>query len=276
MTFEDFIKKYSALLQEAKRIPFFRYTPPTWPCYKRGAPLILVFSAHPDDEVLSMAPLAMRFRAEGSRVINVAMTLGSDESQHSRREEELEDACTFLGYELEIPFGREHRPVHARTRGSPVWTEWVQTVSTLTVRKCPHVIITHHQNDAHPSHERTSAIVREAIADSRWSGLLFEAEYWREMEEPNMMIEVSKENLVLLLKAISFHRGEIERNAFHCALPGKLRDNVRRSELVLGFGSEAPTMDFAVMYKRCVCHEGIIVSDTPQVLFASDPVRDVM
>lgn len=257
MYYIDFVRGYTELLNAAKNIPLGTYSPVTWPHIDPELPTAVIFSPHPDDEILAGAPLALRFRKEGCRVINVAMTLGRVH-QRERRRAELEGACKHIGFEL-ASFGTwGFESVSELLRGRPEWGAHVKSISRFLQDEFPRVIIVHHARDWHPDHQGTALMVRDAIADARWTGFLFEAEYWREMEGPNMMLEVDPVDLSLMLEALSFHKGELERNPYHLRWPALLSNNVRRSEIILGRGTAAPAFDFATLYRRNFCSFGAI------------------
>ena len=64
------------------------------------APRALIFSPHPDDECI-IGGLALRLMREaGMRVVNVAVTQGSNKARQAARLEELRAACDYLGFDL--------------------------------------------------------------------------------------------------------------------------------------------------------------------------------
>jgi hypothetical protein len=79
---------------------------------------------------------------------------------------------------------------------------------------------------------------------------LIETEFWGQMPSPNLMVELSAENVADLLAALSFHVGEVRRNPYHLRLPAWFQDNVRRgAEVVGGQGGHAPDYNFATLYR---------------------------
>ena len=68
-----------------------------------GAPKVLIFSPHPDDECI-IGGLALRLLREAKwNVINVAVTLGSKRERRAARLRELKNACASLGFGLIVP-----------------------------------------------------------------------------------------------------------------------------------------------------------------------------
>jgi N-acetylglucosamine malate deacetylase 1 len=90
--------------------------------------------------------------------------------------------------------------------------------------------------------------LRQMPAD--FSCYLVETEFWGQMDDPNLMVEISSNDLGDLITATTFHVGEVQRNPYHLLLPGWMLDNVRRgSELVGGQGGAAPDFTFAILHR---------------------------
>ncbi|MBI4068317.1 PIG-L family deacetylase [Candidatus Kaiserbacteria bacterium] len=259
-TYEEFITGYTQLLKDAREIRLGNYDRSVWPILDSKPPIAMIFSPHPDDEVLMGAPLAMRLRREGYRIVNVAMTLGRPE-QRERRATELKGACAYLDFELTVLASNGFDSASKSLRKSEVWL-WLSQVNTIAGfihRIMPKIIIIHHHHDAHHEHQGTALMVRGALQCIEWSGIVFEGEYWSEVQNPNLMLEVSAEQLIQMLEALSCHKGELERNPYDRREPARLSNNVRRSEIVLGRGTAAPAFDFAAMYRRNQCVKGKVL-----------------
>src|SRR5215472_18273245 len=79
---------------------------------------------------------------------------------------------------------------------------------------------------------------------------LVETEFWGAMSDPNLMVDISAEDLGDMMTATTFHVGEVKRNPYHLLLPAWTMDNVRRgSEVAGGQGGAAPDYPFAVLYR---------------------------
>jgi hypothetical protein len=75
-------------------------------------------------------------------------------------------------------------------------------------------------------------------------------EFWGQMENPNLLVEIGADELAGLVAALSFHAGEVKRNPYHARLPAWMMDNVRRgAEWVGGQGGAAPDFTFATIYR---------------------------
>ena len=275
-TFGTFVGDYRKLLRAARNIPLGCDSPLQLPPIRDTVPKVAIFSPHPDDEVLAGSALAMRLRREGCPVTNVAMTLGSDRVERARRLVELERACTYLGFDVQLLALDGFESGNEKTH--PGWDDMVERVEAFLECGAPSIVIVHHLLDAHPTHHMTAQLVRTAMRRAKWTGLLFEAEDWSEMSHPNLLVEVSERDLVYILEALSFHKGELVRNPYHIREPGRLSNNVRRSELVFGKGTQAPEIDFAVLYRRVECAKGKMwpVPGKSRFLSTQNPVTMIL
>src|SRR5439155_20726817 len=86
--------------------------------------------------------------------------------------------------------------------------------------------------------------------DRGFSPLVIETEFWGAMASPNLMVELSVDDLTQMVTALSFHVGEVQRNPYHLLVPAWMQDNVRRGgELVGGQGGVAPEFTFCTLYR---------------------------
>ena len=226
---------------------------PRRPKLKARAPKVLMFSPHPDDECI-VGGLALRLlREQRMNVINIAVTLGSKVERRAERRMELEAACAYLGFGLEIAGGQGLEKVNANTRATQptTWAAHVKIIADLLQRHQPRLVLMPHEADGHPTHVGTHLLVRDALATlPEFSGRLVETEFWAPMPEPNLMVEIHPREVADLVAALSCHAGEVKRNPYHLRLPAWMQDNVRRgSERMLGCGGVAPEIAFAVMYR---------------------------
>ena len=84
------------------------------------------------------------------------------------------------------------------------------------------------------------------------------------------MIESSKGDLALLLKALAEHRGEIERNPYHLRLPAWMMDNTRRgAERIQTYGAPAPDFAFSTLYHHILPDES---SANPKLIGHNDAI----
>lgn len=218
-----------------------------------GAPKALVFSPHPDDEVI-IGGLPLRLmRERGFAVVNVAVTLGSKTERRAARWQELQAACAYVGFGLVTPGrdGLEGINPEARERDPVRWATAVEAVTAVLASERPRVVFLPHAADWNGTHIGVHHLVVEAMC--RLPALacrIVETEYWGAMAAPNLMVESSPADVADLVAALSLHVGEVARNAFHLRLPAWMMDNVRRgAELVGGQGGTAPRFAFATLYR---------------------------
>lgn len=243
-TIDYYVNALSSPFSLAEELPDMREVP-------ADGPSVLVFAPHPDDEcIIGLLPLVMK-RELHARVINVAVTLGSNPDRQEPRKAELEKACACLGFELEILGLRSLSPT-TRKNDPQRWTAMATRVATLISDSRAEVIFLPHAGDYHPAHIATSLLVEDAyqMLPAEHSLTRVYTEFWHPMPNPNLMVECSKTNLGLLLKALSCHHGEIVRNPYHLRLPAWMIDNTRRgAEVIGGTGATAPDMHFSTLYR---------------------------
>lgn len=243
------------LIREAGRYPLGEFDPvaPVSPPAS-GAPTVLVCSPHPDDECI-VGALAVRLQREtGARVVNVAVTLGSNRERQPGRLKELEGACRFLGFELVTtgPRGLEKVNPKSRAEDPEGWRQKVAVLRDILVERQPDILFFPHDRDWNGTHIGVHHLVMDALkaAGEGVRCLTVETEFWGAMDDPNLMVEVPPELLGDLMAATSFHVGEVRRNPYHVLLPAWMQDNVRRGgELVGGQGGAPPEFAYATLYR---------------------------
>ena len=248
------------------------------------APKVLLFSPHPDDEVI-VGGLALRLlRQSGLHVLNVAVTQGSDKARQSGRWQEASDCCNHLGWGLiqTRPGGLEGINVKSRIGQPERWAASVARIAEILTEQQPKIIFFPHELDLNSSHVGTHYLVTDALAQlgPAFSCHTVETEFWAAMSQPNLMVEVGPQDLADLLTALSFHVGEVSRNPYHQRLPAWMIDNVRRgAELVGAQGGAAPSFPFATLYRlrrwrhgqfEAVLEKGrfLLQNENPAALFA--------
>jgi LmbE family N-acetylglucosaminyl deacetylase len=234
------------------------------------APVALIFSPHPDDEMI-IGGFALRLlRETGMRVVNVAVTLGSNPERQQPRYAELKNACDWLGFELEstAPNGLEKVNLAARSQNPDAWSRSVSIVAASLARHQPKIVFLPHDADANTTHIGTHFLVMDAFKSlpSEFQCFLVETEFWGQMAKPNLSVESSAQDLADLLAALSFHVGEVRRNPYHLRLPAWMLDNVRRgAEIIGGQGALAPEFVFATLYRLRQWRRGQMEEVNPSV-----------
>lgn len=250
----EFVSSFARLVVDGKSLPLGAIPPCRRQPVAPDAPVALIFSPHPDDECI-IGGLALRLMREtGMRIVNVAVTQGSNKERQQPRLQELKDACAYIGFQVEqtAPNGLEKISPKTKTENPEHWTAAVKIISAALVRHQPRIIFFPHESDWNGTHIGTHFLVMDALnaLPKNFECLLIETEFWGQMASPNLMVESSVADVADLLAALSFHAGEVRRNPYHLRLPAWLQDNVRRgAELVGGQGGAAPDFMFATLYR---------------------------
>jgi LmbE family N-acetylglucosaminyl deacetylase len=245
---------YARLLKEGQSLPLGTFSPPPPPALSPNAPQALFFAPHPDDECI-IGGLALRLlRQAGMRVINVAVTQGSKPERKAGRYRELQAACRYLGFELvsTAPNGLDGVSLKTREQDPEHWAANVQVIAAILQQHRPAVVLCPHDRDWNSTHIGTHYLVTDALKKmpADFNCYLVETEFWGAMADPNLMVELSADELGTLMAATTFHLGEVSRNPYHLLLPAWMMDNVRRgAEVVGGQGGAAPNFTFAALYR---------------------------
>jgi len=252
--YQDFVSEYARFAKDGKTYPLGSFPTLPRPQIAPDAPKVLIFSPHPDDEVI-IGGLALRLLREAKwNVINVAVTQGSNPARQVERLQELKKCCDCVGFGLvqTAPNGLEKVNVKTREREPAHWTQSVRVIADILAKHQPRVILFPHELDWNSSHIGTHFLVMDALKTlpSKFSCFAVETEFWGQMPTPNLMVELSAQDVADLITALTFHVGEVKRNPYHLTLPAWMIDNVRRGgELVGGQGGAAPDFVFATLYR---------------------------
>lgn len=252
--YHRYVAELARLVREGRRFPLGGFPRPSWPTLAAEAPRALIFSPHPDDECI-IGGLALRLRREaGVRVVNVAVTQGSDKTRQAGRLDELKAACDYLGYDLiqTAPGGLENINVKTRTGDPARWQASIEVIAAILAEERPAVVFFPHDTDWNSTHIGTHYLLVDALARQAadFTCHVVETEFWGAMATPNLMVESSVDDLAEMMTALSCHVGEVQRNPYHLLVPPWMQDNVRRGgELVGGQGGAAPDFVFCTLYR---------------------------
>jgi N-acetylglucosamine malate deacetylase 1 len=264
--FQKFVSEHAWPLRGGRKLPLGK-----WKQAARrtkispGAPKVLIFSPHPDDECIT-GGLALRLLREAKwNVINVAVTLGSKRERRAARLRELQNACASLGFGLIVPdkYGLERINPETRKQNRAHWRAAVKVVARTLTEHQPRVIFVPHEHDGHETHIGTHFLVLDALntLPRDFKCHVVETEFWRQMTEPNLLVESSANNVAAMVAALACHVGEVRRNAYHARLPAWMMDNVRRgAEMVGGQRGAAPDFTFATIYRLRKWKSGKLIS----------------
>ena len=252
--YQDYVSALARLVREGKSLPLGGFPNPDRPAPPADAPTAMIFSPHPDDECI-IGGLAVRLQREGAyRIVNVAVTQGSNKARQAGRWTELTAACDYLGFELveTVPGGLEKISATTRQNDQAHWQTAVEVIARILRDRRPQVVFFPHEADWNSTHIGTHYLLADALARQRqdFACTVIETEFWGAMATPNLMVESSAEDLGQMMAALSFHVGEVQRNPYHLLVPAWMQDNVRRGgELVGGQGGAAPDFSFATLYR---------------------------
>lgn len=250
----EYVLGIKRLTEAAKQQPLGQLPCSTSPQPNSNAPKVLIFSPHPDDEVI-IGGIALRLLQEsGHQITNVAVTLGSNPDRQLGRLEELKACCHAIGFKLitTTPRGLEKIRPATRTEYPELWQQSVEITANILKDHSPDLILFPHDQDWNSTHEGVHLLLHDALQKQSpdFSCITIETEFWGAMDDPNLMVEITPEQLADLITALTHHVGEVQRNPYHLTLPAWMMDNVRRgAELVGGQGGASPDLTFATLYR---------------------------
>jgi LmbE family N-acetylglucosaminyl deacetylase len=254
MNAHGFVSQFEHLIKKGRSLRPKKITQPARARIPASAPKALIFSPHPDDECI-VGGLALRLLREARwNVINVAVTLGSKKNRQAARRRELQNACALLGFDLMVSreHGLERITLKSRKHNRTHWKAAVKIIARILAEQRPRVIFVPHENDWHPAHVGTHFLVLDALKTlpAGFQCHVVETEYWGQMTDPNLLVELGAVEVGDLVAALACHTGEVRRNSYQARLPAWLIDNVRRgAELVGGQGGVAPDFAFGAIYR---------------------------
>ena len=272
--YEAFVGEFARIVDKNKNLPLGGLPTPPRPKLRPDAPKALIFSPHPDDEVI-IGGLPLRLLREASvNVINVAVTQGSNKARQAERWNELSACCDYIGFGLIATRenGLEGVNPKAREANPGQWKQSVARIADILREQKPKVIFLPHDADWNVTHIGTHQLVVDALLalGPDFSCVAVETEFWGAMDDPNLMVESTPRDVSDLIAALSFHAGEVRRNPYHLRMPAWLMDNVRRGgELVGGQGGAAPDFTFATLYRLRRWQKGAFVPVLPKGRFVA-------
>ena len=260
MNLTQYISELSANARAARAITE-GVTAPQYAVRASDAPVVALLSPHPDDECI-VGGLALRLGVQSAwRVVNLAITVGSDPTRQTARALELRAACDYLGFECERfgergLIGISHA---AHLANDEAWRTNVSALAKKLDQLRPALLLAPHPHDGHAAHVGTYWLMLDALAllPKSYAPHVALTEYWSTMELPNLLVQLSPTEVAQLVSGLLCHAGEIARNPYHASLPLWMMENVRRgSERVGAPGSAAAAFDFATIYTLLRWREG--------------------
>jgi N-acetylglucosamine malate deacetylase 1 len=251
---EQLVANHAALQSPPADLLNSRAPQPCYPKRDQTAPVCLIFSPHPDDECL-IGGLPLRLGTEHAwRVVNLAITQGSDAQRQRARGTELRAACDYLGFECHTfgECGLTRINTATRERDPAHWQAAVWQVRQAIEHYQPRLILAPHVGDAQAAHVGTHWLMRDALqlADLNQQPAVALTEYWSTLSEPNLAVSLSQQQVAQLLTGLMQHVGEVSRNPYHLSLPAWLIDGVRRGSERVGLpGAVGLPFQFASLYR---------------------------
>jgi LmbE family N-acetylglucosaminyl deacetylase len=252
--YQTFVGEFARIVRSGQALPLGGFPIPAHTPRSPDAPRALIFSPHPDDEVI-IGGLPLRLMRElGWNVINVAVTQGSSRKRQQERWTELRACCDYIGFGLLAtgPNGLEGINLESRRNLPEDWSRSVDRIAAILSEQKPRAIFFPHDDDWNITHIGTHHLVVDALTKlgTDFSCTAVETEFWGAMDTPNVLVESNERDIVDLITALTFHVGEVKRNPYHLRMPAWLMDNVRRGgELVGGQGGAAPDFMFGTLYR---------------------------
>jgi LmbE family N-acetylglucosaminyl deacetylase len=252
--YHELASEYARFAREGRNYPLGNFPRCPRPQVAPNAPKVLIFSPHPDDEVI-IGGLPLRLlRKSKWNVINVAVTLGSNKERQAERLVELKACCDCIGFGLlqTAPNGLERINPETRAQEPGFWAQSVKVIADILQQQQPRGIFLPHAADWNRTHIGTHFLVMDALGrlPSTFNCHVVETEFWAAMATPNLMVELTSQEVGDLMTALTHHAGEVRRNPYHLSLPAWMVDNVRRGgELIGGQGGAAPDFAFATLHR---------------------------
>ena len=158
--------KIAKAFRDGKQFQNGGFPTPVRPALAPDAPKALIFSPHPDDECI-IGGLALRLLKEsGVRVINVAVTQGSNRDRQQARLEELKGACDYMGFGLITTGENGLEGINPKRRESDpeAWSKDVEVIQGILQKEQPAFIFVPHATDWNSTHIGVHCLVMDALA----------------------------------------------------------------------------------------------------------------
>jgi LmbE family N-acetylglucosaminyl deacetylase len=231
--------------------------------FMEGVLTILHLAPHPDDEAIGAGATLLALRDTGHRVINLAVTLGSDERERPRRLREVETACQRAGFELVV-----HDP--GRDLAAAVRALIAECGAGVVVAPSPH--------DGHPRHEAVGRAARDAVEAGGGADpppRLWLWGLWADLPRPTLYHGFDEVLMRQTMHVLEAHAGELARNDYGDLLRARATANrVLGAERVFGWGAGRRDQPFAELLMEAVVDEDDWWITSPRTLDPKRPIQD--
>src|SRR5947207_7088029 len=163
--YQTFVSSFARLITDGKSLPLGNIPAQKKVNLPPNALVALIFSPHPDDECI-IGGLALRLLREGGmRVINVAVTHGSNKERQQPRLLELKSACDWIGFGLEQTAANGLDKINPKTRANEPahWNAAIKIIAASLAKNKPHAIFFPHELDWNSSHIDTHFLVIDSL-----------------------------------------------------------------------------------------------------------------
>ena len=148
--YQEFVSSFARLLVDGKSLPLGGIIPPRSSKPALDAPAAVIFSPHPDDECIIGGMAVRLMRESGMRILNVAVTQGSNQERQQPRWQELKKACDYLGFGLEQTAPNGLEKISTKTRSDDP-QHWAAAVKIIADRKSTRLNSSHSSPSRMPS-----------------------------------------------------------------------------------------------------------------------------
>ena len=160
---------------------------------------VLVFCAHPDDEVFGPGGTVAKYAQEGKSVRAVIFTYGYESHPWQKEEitrevriRESRKAASVLGYKRCIFLGLDEGKILKQVEETNV----VSKILKLIEKYKPDKIFTHSLNDPHPDHKAVHRVMRAIVSSLDKPIDLYAFDIWtflslRERGRPQLLVDIT-------------------------------------------------------------------------------------
>ena len=182
---------------------------------KKKSPKILVFCAHPDDQIFGPGGTIARYAKEGKKIYTYIFSYGEmypiwvkQKINIGVRVKEAQDADKVIGGSGVTFFGLKEGQFFKEYQEKKL----NEKIKRILLQKNPEKIFIHSINDPHPDHKAIYTIITSLVDVLGLKTEIYSFDVWnpinfRERNEPKMFVDISK-TFKLKLKALHCFRSQ--------------------------------------------------------------------
>ncbi|MCK5107181.1 MAG: PIG-L family deacetylase [Nanoarchaeota archaeon] len=161
---------------------------------------VLVFCAHPDDQVIGAGGTLIKYAREGKDIMIVIMSKGEgshpwlkEEIITEMRQKEIERADKIIGTNTTISLGLKDASFFKDAKETNV----SEQIANIIKEFQPNKILTHTAVDPHPDHKTTNKLVTAAFDSLNSEADLYTFDVWNPLNakgtnHPKLVVDISK------------------------------------------------------------------------------------